>query len=213
MSEPAKVALVGCGAQAKYALETLPLIGRQVSAIYDPIGPKAGQRLEGREIRALGPDGVRDLARDGAGAFLVCLADNRQKERLFNDCLAAGLEPVSAVHPTAVVASTAKLGRGLIINPLAVIQPHAVVGDGCMIHSGVIVEHDNRVGDFVNLAPGAKLAGWVSVGRATTVFTGAVVIPGVSLGRDVVVAAGAVVINDIPSGQTVAGVPAREISS
>ena len=211
MTAAAKVALVGCGAQAKYALEILATTGRQVSAVYDPVGKMAGGRLEGREIKPFGPDGAGLLRGDGAGEFLVCLADNRRKERLFNACLAAGLEPASLVHPTAVAASSARLGRGVIVNPLAVIQPHAVVGDGCMVHAGVIVEHDNTIDAFANLGPGAKLAGWVRVGRGSTVFTGAVIAPGVSLGRDVVVGAGSVVLKDVPPGRTVAGVPAREI--
>ncbi|MEF8830572.1 MAG: DapH/DapD/GlmU-related protein, partial [Halobacteriales archaeon] len=55
--------------------------------------------------------------------------------------------------------------------------------------------------------------GEVVVGERAMIGAGAVVLPGVEVGADAQVAANSLVTRDVPPGATVAGVPAREMSS
>lgn len=209
-----KIILVGAGAQAKYALEILRFYeDRQVVGLIDVLNdPDAWGRTIGR-AQVLGNLSVLEplIESKQVDAALICTGNTAQKEELWHKVRQFGLEITSAVHPRAIIAETARLGKGVIVNAGAVIQPFACIGDGVMIHAGVIVEHDNVIEDFANLAPGAKLAGWVHVGKRATVFTGAIVIPQITIGADAVVGAGAVVIEDVAAQATVVGVPARVI--
>src|SRR5262245_2397251 len=86
--------------------------------------------------------------------------------------------PPAAVHTTAVIASTARLGPG------AWVGPHVVVGEGVTI------------GRDATLHARATIYDRVSIGNAFTAHAGVVVREGVRIGDRVVVHAGAVVGSD-----------------
>lgn len=205
------VLIVGAGAQAKYIAEIAhvrgdcPVIGiLDVQDNPDIIG----QDLGGAKVVG-GLEALDAYSPSSDLGVIVASGEPRRKEDLVRLLSARGFSFVTVLHPTASVASSARIGEGVIVNACAVIQPFARIGNHVMIHAGCIVEHNCVVEDFANLAPRATLAGWVRVGRCATLFTGCSVIPGKSIGEDAVVGAGAVVLNDVPNGKTVVGNPAR----
>ncbi len=210
-----KLLIVGAGAQAAYALETFRLTGEhEVLAILDlhPQGRMVGGQVLGVPVE----DALNRLDGEYAARFqgaLVSCASNSQKQTLARRLAQLGLPLVSAIHPTAVIAGSATIGEGSIVNALVVIQPRAIVGRGVMLHAGTIVEHDCVVEDYANLAPRATLAGHVRIGAGAYVYTGASVLPQVRVGARARVGAGAVVLRDVPEGATVVGVPAAPVAS
>ena len=212
--QPQQIVVIGAGAQAKYVCEIfsqsaaddqLCVIASDGSNHMDWPGTYGADYLVGfDQIERLSTAGSADRA-------IVCIADITQKQLLWDRALKAGYSLISAIHPKAMIATTATIKTGAIINASAVIQPFASIGLGAMIHANVVVEHDCRIGDFANLAPGVSLAGWVQVGKGATIFTGACVIPGCSIGDLAIVGAGATVIKDVPAGVRVIGTPARTV--
>ena len=61
------------------------------------------------------------------------------------------------VHPSAVVARGAKLGRGVEIGPYAVIGEHVSLGDGCRVHHHATVEGHTTLGENCEVFPYAAL--------------------------------------------------------
>jgi sugar O-acyltransferase (sialic acid O-acetyltransferase NeuD family) len=120
-----------------------------------------------------------------------------------------GCAPIVAVHPTAFVARTARVGAGSHVLANAALAADAVVGEACILNTAASVDHECVLADGVHVAPNATLAGLVTVGPHTLIGTGAIVLPRVSVGADVVVGAGAVVTRDVPDGAVVVGNPAR----
>ncbi len=208
-----RVVLFGVGAQAKYVVETLKLrTSTSITGIVniDPqprsLAPDLGVPLLG------GPELLEELASLDADGVIVCHADDDVKAQVVSRLRSAGIPLISAIHPKAVVATSASVGSGSIINAGAIIQPYAQIGDSVVVHANVVVEHDNVISSFANLAPGAKLAGWVNVGAGAKVYTGAIVGPTVNIGAGAIVGAGSVVLQDVPPGSKVVGVPARIVS-
>lgn len=99
----------------------------------------------------------------------------------------------SGVHPTAVVAPTARLGAEVCVEPFAVIGEHVVLGDRCWIGAHAVVQQHCTLGNDVR------------------VYDAAVLYPGVDAGDRVVVHAGARVGRDgfgfVPTGDRVTRIP------
>lgn len=212
MASSTELLIVGAGAQAKYVLEICTL--RRDMTVLGLVDVENNPAIWDRSrfgTRVLGGLDALEEWSAPERAAIVCTGDNFKKQRLTEQVVRLGYQVVSRIHPRAVVATTAQIGEGAIINAGAVIQPYAQLHKGVMVHAGVIVEHDNDIGDFVNLAPGARLAGWVTVKQRAYIYTGASVIPGKTIGVDAQVGAGAVVIDDVPDRAVVVGVPARVV--
>jgi UDP-3-O-[3-hydroxymyristoyl] glucosamine N-acyltransferase len=82
------------------------------------------------------------------------------------------------VHPTAIVAPTAKLGEDVSIGPRAVIEDGAEIGNGVTIMAGVFIGPNASVGDGTWIHPNATLYHGVRVGKRCIIHAN------VSLGSD-----------------------------
>ena len=92
----------------------------------------------------------------------------------------AGLTPINAIHPRAVVAGTVQLGLGIWIAAGVVVNPGTIVGDGAVLNTGATVDHDCRIGAYANVSPGCHLSGRTVIGRYAFLGTGAITLPDVS---------------------------------
>lgn len=177
-------------------------------ALLDSNPELRGRMIDGLAVRG-GLPAAGALRSAGVEAALVAVGDNAARMRLAEALRGMGFHLASAIHPTATVSHTARLGEHLVIGPRATICVHAVVEDHCVIGAGAIVEHDNRLEAGAFLHPAVRLAGGVKVGRQATIGIGACVIPYRSIGAEAWVRPGAVVVRDVPSHGLVGGVPAR----
>jgi sugar O-acyltransferase (sialic acid O-acetyltransferase NeuD family) len=208
------IMIIGTGAQAKYALETFHLRKTPVCGIVALPGETGVTWKDGAEVIGVLDTHFEDIYHDHGGPPLMLASSSpRRKEEIRERIRHLNPAYVNALHPNAVIARTAVLGHGVIVNANAVVQPFARIGNHVMIHAGAVVEHDCIVEDFVNLAPRVTLAGYVKVGRCSVVYTGAVVVPGIKIGEFATIGAGAVVLEDVVEHGTAVGVPARVIKA
>ena len=145
------------------------------------------------------------------GIFSVLVASRFPEHRasFIARAAAAGLIFAVVVHPSAHIARTARLGRGILVMPGVIIGAGAVIGDHCIINGGTSIDHDAAIEENVTIGPGVHLAGGVTVGCGTFIGVGACAAPGVTVGADSLIGAGSVVIRDIPAGVIAAGNPAK----
>jgi len=117
------------------------------------------------------------------------------------------------LHPSSIVDSPAKIGRGAVVLAGAVVQVDAIVDDHAIVNDNATVEHDCAVGAGAHVSCNACLTGEVRVGKGALIGAGAVVLPRIEIGDFAIVGAGAVVTADVPAYATVVGNPARLICS
>lgn len=118
-----------------------------------------------------------------------------------------------AIHPSAVVSPSAKIGEGTVVMAGAVINADAMIGKHCIINTGATVDHDCKIEDFCHIAPGAHISGATHVGEGTWIGVGSSVIQCLSIGRNCMVGAGSVVIKDIPNNVIAYGCPAEVVTN
>ena len=117
----------------------------------------------------------------------------------------------TAIHPTATIDHSVRLGEGVVVVHRAVVQVGCCVGDHVIVNTAAMIDHECTIGRFAHIGPGAVLCGGVRVGECTLVGAGSVLLPGVKIGRECIVGAGSVVLRDVPDCAKVAGNPARII--
>jgi len=166
------------------------------------------------EVSVLGEtddDGYLKLIGQKCEAF-VAIADSRVRKRLvklLNE--RRKMQPVNAIHDTAVVSKMATLGHGNLIAARAVINPLAEVGQHCIIQSGAVIETHATLGDYVQIGTGSTVGSGVTVGEGVFIGAGVTVIAGVSIGKNARIGAGSVVVENVAATATVFGNPAKGV--
>lgn len=207
------VVIIGAGGHGRVVLDILRVAGRvRVVGFLDADGGLAGTRVD--DVEVLGPVNLLPRLKQDrrARAAIVAIGDNRVRRRYLDKILAAGLEPLNAVHPAAIVSPRATVGMNVVICAGAIVAADATIGDSVIVNTGAQVDHECVVEAGAHLAPGAILAGRVQVGADAFVGLGARVIQCLMVGAGALVAAGAVVVRDVEPNARVAGVPARPMS-
>jgi acetyltransferase EpsM len=149
------------------------------------------------------------LAREHAA---VCALGTTKRRGFVEQAAGHGFGFATLVHPSAVVAPSARLGPGTIVGAGAVIAAQARIGAHVIVNRGVLVGHHTRVGDYVTMSPGANVAGRVSIGDQAYLGLAAVVLDHLTLGAGSLVGAGALVTRDVADRTHVQGLPARTVA-
>lgn len=207
-----RVLILGAGGHGRVVLDILLHAGRfDVVGFLDNNSAITGRRIDGIPVYG-GIDELPRLAQqlDVTGA-IIAIGDNGTRRGLARQVTAAGVELISAVHPSATLAQNVTIGRNVVIAAGVVVCAHCQIGDSVILNTGCIIDHQTMIGEGAHICPGVRVAGRVKVESGTFVGIGATVIPNITLGCECIVGAGAVVIEDVPSLATVVGVPARQV--
>lgn len=161
--------------------------------------------------------GGRPVVHDATGLspMIVSIGVNRIRKMIVERLKANNPDIMfaTAIHPSAVISPTAKIGEGTVVMAGAVINADAVIGNHCIINTGATVDHDCKIGDYCHVAPGVHISGGTHVGEGTWVGVGSSVIQCLNIGKNCMIGAGSVVVKDIPDNVTAFGCPAKVIKN
>jgi sugar O-acyltransferase (sialic acid O-acetyltransferase NeuD family) len=196
-------------------LTVLDLFQRNNVVVYGLLDDN--KELHGKEfgdVSVLGEtddDGFLKLIGQKCEAF-VAIGDGRVRKRLvkmLNE--RRKVQPVNAIHESAVVSRMATIGHGNLIAARVVINPFASVGQHCIIQSGAIIESQAKLGDYVQVGTGSIINSGVIVEEGAFIGTGATIIAGVTIGKNARIGAGSVVVENVGANTTVFGNPASKL--
>ncbi len=204
------VVIFGAGHQGRVALEILQAAGRSVTAF---VGKDRAASSEGAlaSLPVWSEEEFEKAARSGEMEVFVAIGNNDVRLRLSERLRAAGYRLCNAIHPSAVIMGSARLGTGILLCPQAFVGANTIIEDDAVINTKASVDHDSHIGPGAYLAPGIITAGCVRVGRGAFIGIGASLGPNVQVGDGAIVGAGAVVLDSVGASAFVAGVPARFI--
>lgn len=172
-------------------------------------GAQRRLRQSGVQLPILGRTST--YAPDANDVFACAIASPDAKLRICESLKERGAKFVNIVHPTAIVAPSARMGVGVVICHHTVISVDVVVGSFVALNVSSSVGHDAVIGDGCTLSAHVDITGHVVVGRGVFLGSHASVLPGVKVEDFSVVGAGSVAIRRVKTGTTVMGVPAKPI--
>ncbi|WP_238378920.1 acetyltransferase [Geobacter metallireducens] len=156
-----------------------------------------------------GRDSLAMLCGQGVRHAIVAFGNCPARLKVAEYLRAQGLELVTAVHPSAVVARDVVIGEGTVVAAGAVINPGVHVGANVIINTSASVDHECTIEDGAHICPGVRLAGRVAVGEGAWIGIGSSIIDRVRIGAGSFIGAGSVVVGDIPDNALAYGVPAK----
>ena len=198
------VYLFGASGHGKVVKDILNANGVKVEAFVDD-NPRVDE-CSGRKV-------MHDAT--GLSPMIVSIGVNKIRRIVVDGLVAKAnedghpLEFATAIHPSAIISPSAKIGEGTVVMAGAVINADAVIGKHCIVNTGATVDHDCVIGDYCHIAPGANISGGTHIGEGTWIGVGACVIQCLNIGKDCMIGAGSVVVKDIPDGVTAYGNPCK----
>jgi sugar O-acyltransferase (sialic acid O-acetyltransferase NeuD family) len=156
------------------------------------------------------PDDFTPQPGDG---LLLGIGRRGARRRVAEQLESRGGHFLSLVHPSAIVADTAHIGRGTILCPYASVTANARLAAFCLLNLYSMVAHDAVVGAFSVLSPYAGVAGEAAVGEDVFLAMHAFVGPGVRVGNGSVISGSSCALHNVPADTLVYGVPGRHAST
>jgi len=159
----------------------------------------------------LGPvSALKEVAHD---LLLIGIEDNKTRSRHFHRLSAIGEEFVTVIHPSAIVSPSVKIGKGTIVFPRVIINTGATIEDDVVLKGGCTVGHGCHVAAHAYVSVGACLGGAAKIGEGALIGPGSSILQNIHIGEWAIVEPKAMVIRDVAAQTTVAGVPAKVVSS
>lgn len=153
------------------------------------------------------PDHYRPEAED---RFLLAIGDMDVRRRIVETLVDRGAQFLTLIHPTSVVAKTARIGTGVVLYPFTVVMNRGFVDDYVHLSIYASVGHDARVGKYSLMAPYATLNGFSVLDEEVYMSTHSTVAPEKHVGHRSKVSANSAVMQDVPASSLVHGVPGRQ---
>ena len=198
MTPPSKKLIVlGSAGHAQVIINGLRLQGIEIHGIIDPKLP-ANETVF--DIKVLGNDQVLDHITPQEYDIAVgigMLPGNTTRRTVSKMIRDKGFEPITFVHPTAILSSTVELGSGVHVMAGSVVQNGVRLEDDVVVNTGALIDHGSIAGSGSWISPGVTICGGVTLGRDCYIGAGATIIQNISIEEGALIHAGKTIIKNI----------------
>jgi sugar O-acyltransferase (sialic acid O-acetyltransferase NeuD family) len=151
-------------------------------------------------------------------SFNVSISSPKVRREIVARLKSCGFDSISIKSRLSAISKDSVIGKGIIIAQFVFVGPNTEIGEYVHLNYFSSVSHDVKLGDFVSVGPGARVNGYTVIEDNVVIGAQAVIKPGTVnkprvIGKGAIIGMGAVVTSDIDAGATVAGNPARLLTS
>ena len=149
----------------------------------------------------------------GIQSGIIGIGDNHTRKQISDKILAAipSFRFINAIHKSAVIADSVRLGSGIAIMGGTVINPGACLEDHIIVNTKASIGHHSIIKNFASIAPGVTIGGNVSLGTGSGLSIGTIVANNIAIGDNSLVGAGSLVLRDLPDHVFAYGSPAKTV--
>ncbi|MCK4809830.1 MAG: UDP-3-O-(3-hydroxymyristoyl)glucosamine N-acyltransferase [Candidatus Omnitrophica bacterium] len=79
------------------------------------------------------------------------------------------------IHPAAIIAKTARIGKNVAVGPYAIIEEEVDIGDNSIIYGGCYIGHHAKVGKNCLIYPNVSIRERIEIGDRVIIHSGAVI--------------------------------------
>ena len=141
--------------------------------------------------------------------FLFAIGSIDNKKEAISSLKKRGAQFLTLIHPTSVIAETAKIGEGVIICPFVTVTDNVIIEDFAMLNFYASCGHDSKVGKYSILSPYATLNGFAVLEDEVFMGTHSTITANVKIGYGGKICANSVAMQDAPPHTFVYGVPGK----
>lgn len=206
------IGAAGFGRESLDVLEAMIVAGADIEiagVVDDALAEVNGARLEERGVRFLGTRAQWLATSPKNLRYVLGIGHPGVRRRLVGELDAAGIEPFTAVHPSATFGANTTLAEGVVVCAGAAISNNVRLGRHVHVNPHVTIGHDSILHDFSSINPAAVISGEVVVRSEVLVGAAATILQQLEVGERTTVGAGSLVTKNVPSDVIVKGVPGR----
>lgn len=115
------------------------------------------------------------------------------------------------IHPTAVVANSAKIGNGVSVQAFSIVGPNATVGNFIQIFGHATIGHNCTIEDYAYVTSNSIIGAHVHLKQGAFIGVNSTTLDRVVIGEWSIVGQHSNVIKDVPDYTKVVGNPSRII--
>ncbi|MFL3005357.1 MAG: acetyltransferase [Candidatus Neomarinimicrobiota bacterium] len=142
-------------------------------------------------------------------SFVVANGEPHNRKKILDRLNQFELKLETLIDPSAIISSSAKIGKGTIVCQYSTITSLAKIEDNVVCNIGSIIGHDVVIGNHSNISSYSVIGGKTKIGSRVFLGSGSILKEKIKIGNDVIISMGSVVYKDIEDGLIVVGNPAR----
>lgn len=154
---------------------------------------------------------IKDYMVEENDVFICAIGDISLKKKKVNLILEKGGVFLNLIHPTSIINSNVKLGKGIIILSYTNISNDCQIGSFTTIQPHCILGHDVKVGEYCHMNSFSFMGGESSLEEEVLLNTRSTLLPKVKVCRGAKVGAASLVIRNVKKDITVFGSPAKQL--
>lgn len=141
--------------------------------------------------------------------FVIAVGPPKNKKMIATSLAKKGAIFENIIHKSVTLATTSKLGCGIILCPNVVVSDNAAIGDHVGINICSSVGHDACIGAYSTISSYCDITGEVSFGECVFLGSSVCIVPQRKIGSNAYICAGSAVMNNVQPDTRVMGVPAK----
>lgn len=145
---------------------------------------------------------------------VIAIASAKVRERLANECEAAGIPFATLIHPTVrIKGDICTIGEGSVLCEGVLLAVNSHVGRHCILNFDCALGHDTVLDDYVSMMSNTITGGDTFIGKGCYFGLHCTVINQINITENCTFGAGAVVVRNAEVSGTYVGVPAKCIKT
>lgn len=105
---------------------------------------------------------------------IIAIGNPEIRQKLFREIEEIGFEIVNIISDKSCISSSAKIGKGCVIEPFVTVSANSTIGNGVFLCAGSAVGHNGAVNDFCQVDYNGVVSVGATVPSKTKVVAGSV---------------------------------------